>query len=124
MQIHGDFDPNVTKTVVFSTPFRRKLFEPVEPPFNRPFGQKFLIPPPSPLIPQKTLIVPTVSPTGKTVFRISDVKAHLERALIARDATIHSDFVKQLTDYLSECWQERADAPPGGSDPDLPAIYN
>jgi hypothetical protein len=118
------FDPNVTKTVVFSAPFRRKFFEPAEPPFTRSFAPRLLIPPPTGLFQTNPSLIPIIGPSGKKSFRVSEVRAHLQASLMRCDEKIHGDFVKQLSDYLSERWRERDGAPPADADADLPSVYN
>jgi hypothetical protein len=116
----GQFDPNISKTPVFSAPFRRKFFEPADPPFNRSFAPRLLIAPPAevPSGPPD----PVVAPEGQEYYRLSDVKAMIDADLRAQDEQIHDGFVKQLTDFLAERWE--SSAPPCDADTDLPSYYS
>jgi hypothetical protein len=119
--MRGGFDPQVCKATVFSTPFRRKLFEPVEPPFGRSFAPRLLMA--SPNLPARGPPLPITGADGEERVRVSDVKAQLEEELQAIEAEVHGEFLAQLTEYLSQHRREQEGAPPD-DDTELPAFYS
>jgi hypothetical protein len=116
------FDPNVSKVTVFSAAFRRKFFEPSEPPFGRPFAPKLLIPSP-PNIPRDSP-EPFVSSDGREYFRLSDVKALLEADLQSVEAEVHANFLKELSDYIEQHRQNEKRGNPLEEEEDLPSLYS
>jgi hypothetical protein len=115
------FDPEVCKATVFSTPFRRKLFEPVEPPFGRSFAPRLLMATHTPA--SRGPPLPITGTDGEERLRVSDVKAQLEEELDAMEAEVHREFLAQLTEYPSQRRREQAGAPPD-DDTELPAFYS
>jgi hypothetical protein len=102
------FDANVQKSAVIPAPFRRRLFEPAEPPLDRPMPSRFLIRPAgnAPPPPRE----PFIGPEGQEYFRLSHVKILIELELQKTEAEVHEEYVKRLAAFLAEAWQDKAEA--------------
>jgi hypothetical protein len=102
----GRFDADVHKSSVIPAPFRRRFFEPTEPPLDRPIGPRFLIRPPQNVRPPPP--EPLIGPDGQEYFRISDAKTLIELELHRTEAEVHDEYVKRLAAFLAEVWHDRA----------------
>jgi hypothetical protein len=115
-----DFDPNIQKIPVVSAPFRRSLYEPVEPAISRPFAAR--IPFSTPQHQPEPQCEPVIGPDGLEYFPLSFASQQIADAVRVIEDEVHDEFLRKLTVFLTEQWdRELVERQTGTSfEPDMP----
>ncbi|OHS96552.1 hypothetical protein TRFO_37294 [Tritrichomonas foetus] len=107
-----DYNPNLQKSPIIPSPFRRQLFEPCEQGLCHPIVNRSLIPPPKNDFSSDP--VPIIAANGEELFRLSDVKKIIEAELLQAEEEVRESFMKDLTAELAIALnQQIPDGPKG-----------